>query len=171
MLRMNACIITSHPGCCHPAARGWPQMQTQPQTPPEGYAVVRGGSGYRSFNNTIHWVDSSGLTDSFLARLPAANPSVSYDYLRSHWTQPRLYQLLGFQAKAESTRYNWRIGHHTRAVPEGYMEFLAGEVTALPDARLNALLQDVTLVAKGDKLFSTARLAAIWRLNTGYHGE
>ena len=61
---------------------------------------------------------------------------------------------------------DWRIGHFRRTVPDGYVETLRGGVNVIADANLAAYYEPLRLVTRGP-LWDRARLAAIWRLNTG----
>ena len=152
--------------------KSWPQLQPQPDTPPDSYQVYSGGMGKFSLPGPQHYlIDECALTSVFLARLPAVNPMRDVDLLRDYWQDPKLYQLFGVVTPAISTKYSWRIGHHFRALPAGYEEFVTGDRAALPDPKLNSLLQDVTLLTTGEDLFARDRLAAIWRLHTGYHSD
>jgi len=60
---------------------------------------------------------------------------------------------------------NWRSGHFMRVIPAGYLELEAGLVAHLSDANLDAYYQKIRLLTQGE-LFSAARWAAIWELNT-----
>jgi len=60
----------------------------------------------------------------------------------------------------------WRAGHYDRAIPEGYLDSLSKgkNLIEAPDvARLYGALD----LVNNAPTFSTARLRAIWRLNTG----
>ena len=91
----------------------------------------------------LYGVDRFALADAFLARLPA-----------------------------NRTAYHgsWRIGHFYRDLPEGYNETVGSGKNMLQDKRLARLYDDVQLVTTGP-LFSKARWAAIWRLNTRQWGK
>ena len=84
-----------------------------------------------------HLLDECALADPLLARLPAA--------------------------------YNpkWRIGHFRRMIPKGYQESLELETDLLTDSGLRPLYDDIRLITRAPRLLSRARLAAIWRVNTG----
>lgn len=84
----------------------------------------------------ITMIDRFALADPLLARLPAMYRPV------------------------------WRIGHFTRAVPEGYVDSQATGENHLRDPELATLWQDIELVTRGP-LWSFDRLAAIARLNSG----
>ena len=60
----------------------------------------------------------------------------------------------------------WRIGHFRREIPKGYVESLLNDDNRLEDPCLHRLYADLRLVTRG-RLLSTARFAAIWRLNFG----
>ena len=60
----------------------------------------------------------------------------------------------------------WRIGHFRRTVPAGYAETLRGGVNVIADANLAAYYEPLRLATRGP-LWDRARLAAVWRLNTG----
>ena len=87
---------------------------------------------------THYIIDLCTLTDPFLARLPPIQN--------------------GF----------FTTGHLIRMIPTDYGERLLGNIDSLPDERLNDMLDDFLLVARGN-LFSLDRIRAIWRLNTGHY--
>jgi arabinofuranosyltransferase len=60
---------------------------------------------------------------------------------------------------------DWRPGHFTRRVPTGYLETIASGENRIAEPGLAALYERVRLIVSG-RLFSKARLQAIWRLNT-----
>src|SRR5262249_32473629 len=60
----------------------------------------------------------------------------------------------------------WRPGHFTRRVPAGYVETLESGENRIAEPGLAALYDDIRLIV-GGRLFSRARLLAVWRLNTG----
>ena len=64
----------------------------------------------------------------------------------------------------------WVIGHHFRKLPMDYGEYLIGNISKLPDDSLNNLLSDITLLTRGN-LSDPSRLAAIWRVNSGYYSN
>ena len=59
----------------------------------------------------------------------------------------------------------WRQGHFTRKIPEGYIASLEHGDNRIEDPKLAKMYDDIVLVTRGP-LFSSERLAAIWRLNT-----
>jgi arabinofuranosyltransferase len=65
---------------------------------------------------------------------------------------------------------NWRIGHFRRAIPRGYFESLEKRENEVVHDGLAQYLEAIKLNVQG-KLFSAERLAAIWRLNTGYYDD
>ena len=64
-------------------------------------------------------------------------------------------------------RPEWRAGHFPRMIPEGYRESLELGANLLSDIGLRPLYDDLRLITRAPKLLSRARLAAIWRVNTG----
>jgi arabinofuranosyltransferase len=100
--------------------------------------VVKGNIGYFGYyaGRDAYIVDPGALTDPLLARLPAVRSP------------------------------QWRIGHFTRVIPEGYTETLRTGDDRLADRRLGAYRAKLALVVSGP-LFDGNRLAEIWRLNTG----
>ncbi len=97
-----------------------------------------GGLGKNGLQRPMtHLLDECALADPLLARLPAA--------------------------------YNpeWRIGHFRRMIPEGYRESLEQGANLLSDIGLRPLYDDLRLITRTPRLLSRARLAAIWRVNTG----
>ena len=63
--------------------------------------------------------------------------------------------------------HEWRIGHFQRMIPEGYRESLEQGANRLADTGLWPLYDDLRLITRAPRLLSRARLAAIWRVNTG----
>ena len=84
-----------------------------------------------------HLLDWCALADPLLARLPAI-------------VQPE-----------------WRAGHFSRMIPEGYRESLEQDANLLSDIAIRPLYDDLRLITRAPRLLSRARLAAIWRVNTG----
>lgn len=61
----------------------------------------------------------------------------------------------------------WIPGHIVRPLPDGYVKAVAfGDPSSLSPA-MRRLWRDIELVYRSDDLFTSERLAAIWRLNTG----
>ncbi|MBL8727403.1 MAG: hypothetical protein JNM25_03155 [Planctomycetes bacterium] len=63
-------------------------------------------------------------------------------------------------------RGEWRIGHFTRGIPEGYLESLAHGDNRIVHPGLRAYYDDLRLVLRAP-LWQGERLAALWRLVTG----
>ncbi|MDR0735346.1 MAG: glycosyltransferase family 39 protein, partial [Zoogloeaceae bacterium] len=61
-----------------------------------------------------------------------------------------------------------RVGHYERALPPGYLESVLTKQNRVADPALARLYDDVALATTGD-IFRWERLAAIFRLNTGFH--
>lgn len=80
-------------------------------------------------------VDTLGLADPFLARLPVEK--------------------------------EWRVGHFSRVLPDGYKESVALGVNKVIDVKLKSDYERIHLVTQGKKLFSWNRLKAIVHCNTG----
>ena len=119
----------------------WIEIEELPDKTPLTYKTTCGLLGGLSLLDTSHYlIDSCALSDPFLSRI---SPIV---------------------------RKNSIPGHYYRKIPTNYGEYLVGNITELPDNKLNDLLSDVSIVARG-KLFSIERILAIFRLNTGYHNQ
>ena len=111
-------------------------------------AETRDSQGYRLIQTIgfytyevgpqVYVLDPYALASPFLARLPV-NPT-------------------GYEG-------GWRIGHFYRDWPDGFEASIASGKNQLVDPALRRLYDDVQLVITGS-LFSRARWAAIWRLNT-----
>lgn len=84
----------------------------------------------------VHMVDTNALADPLLARLPAR-----FDP-------------------------NWRIGHYTRHVPEGYLASIAAGKCQMPDANLCAYYDILKQIISGD-LWSWSRFKHIAVMNLG----
>lgn len=83
-------------------------------------------------------VDLLGITNPLLARMPH-NPS----------------------------QKNWRAGHFLRLVPEGYCDSVLHNDNRISDPVIARYYDTLRLITQSEPLFSTARLLAIWRINTG----
>jgi arabinofuranosyltransferase len=88
---------------------------------------------------TIHIVDTHGLGDPLLARLPAVHRS---DFI---------------------------IGHFFRDVPEGYWKFKRSFGNQIQDENLREYYEKLSILIHKEDLFSKERLLMIWRFNTGYY--
>ncbi len=60
----------------------------------------------------------------------------------------------------------WRVGHYVRALPDGYLRSLETGENRIKDPDLARYYDAIRLITRGP-LLSRARLAAIFRLNTG----
>lgn len=93
-----------------------------------GEPYATGACGFAGFNaGTLHVVDKFGLCDPLLARLPA------------------MYNPM------------WRIGHHERALPAGYLETLKTGQDSFQDKKLGEYYSLLRQVVSGP-LFSLERL-------------
>jgi arabinofuranosyltransferase len=63
----------------------------------------------------------------------------------------------------------WRIGHFKREIPKGYEETLQSGINKIEDTNLAKYYDKILLITRGD-LFSSERLKAIWKINTGQYG-
>jgi arabinofuranosyltransferase len=102
-------------------------------------AVERGVIGYFGYwaGTDKIIIDTFGLADPLLARLPA-DPSRTY-----------------------------RVGHFARALPAGYREVVMTGNGRLIDPQLNAFYERLVLITQSDHLFAGERLRAIIALNLG----
>ena len=87
----------------------------------------------------LYIVDTHGLGDPLLARLPTYNTS---DFI---------------------------IGHFFRAVPEGYWKYKRSFGDQIKDKNLREYYQKLSILIHNEDLFSKERLLTIWRFNTGYY--
>ncbi len=60
----------------------------------------------------------------------------------------------------------WRIGHYERKIPEGYLATLRTGENKLTNPSLASYYDRLTMIIRGP-LWSTARIRAIWEMNTG----
>ena len=108
------------------------------QPVPTSVDITCGRLGAKGLQGPLtHLLDECALADPLLARLPAAYSP------------------------------EWRIGHFRRMIPNGYQESLELETDVLTDSGLRPLYDDLRLITRAPRLLSRARLAAIWRVNTG----
>ena len=112
------------------------------QSVPTDVVIVGGGLGRRGLSAPLtHLIDPLALTDPLLARLPA------------------LYTP------------HWRIGHLERLIPYGYEESVEQATNLIVDPVVKALYADLHVITRAPQLWSRARWAAIWRVNTGVHRQ
>ena len=113
--------------------RSWPKPR-HPATKKPDHAYHSCSVGTRGLTRPqVYWINDCALVDGFIARLPAIQNP------------------------------EWRIGHHYRAIPKGYEEYLTMD-KELPNKSLQPLLDDITQAVSGD-LFTEERWKAIVRLN------
>jgi arabinofuranosyltransferase len=67
-------------------------------------------------------------------------------------------------------RKAWRIGHFERRIPDGYLETLATGSNKISDTALAQFYDKLILITRGE-LFTTKRLIAIWKMNTGQYNS
>ena len=102
--------------------------------------IACGGLGRIGLSAPLtHLIDRCALTDPLLARLPA------------------LYTP------------DWRIGHLERLIPYGYEESVQQATNLIVNPVVKALYADLHVITRAPQLWSRARWAAIWRVNTGVH--
>jgi arabinofuranosyltransferase len=72
-------------------------------------------------------------------------------------------------ARLPSVRYpTWRMGHFERTVPQGYISSCYTTRNLIENPQLNEYYEALNLIVRG-KLFSSERLSAIWKMNTGQY--
>jgi arabinofuranosyltransferase len=95
------------------------------------------GDGGLGWGPYTHMLDTCGLADPLIARLPAVfNP-------------------------------NWRVGHYRRMIPAGYAESLAASDNQLADPQLREYYEHLRVITRSAPLLSRTRLRAIYRMNAG----
>ena len=110
------------------------------QPVPTDVDMGSGGLGRTGLSAPLtHLIDRYALTDPLLARLPA------------------LYTP------------DWRIGHLDHLIPYGYEESVQQATNLIVDPVVRALYADLHVITRAPQLWSRARWAAIWRVNTGVH--
>lgn len=87
----------------------------------------------------LHVVDTHGLGDPLLARLPTYNTS---DFI---------------------------VGHFFRAVPDGYWKYKRSFGNQIEDEHLREYYEKLSILIHSERWFSKERLLMIWRFNTGYY--
>lgn len=87
----------------------------------------------------LHVVDTHGLGDPLLARLPTYNTS---DFI---------------------------IGHFFRTVPDGYWKYKRSFGNQIKNEHLHAYYEKLSLLIHTEPLLSKERILTIWRFNTGYY--
>jgi arabinofuranosyltransferase len=104
--------------------------------------VLRGDIGYFGFyaGPQVHIVDLWGIGDPLLARLPARKD------------------------------LRWRVGHFTRAIPDGYLETLASGENRIADKNLAVYYDRLSLITRG-RLFDMNRCLEIWKMNTWRYND
>ena len=118
----------------------WPLRAAQSVPTDVDAAISCGALGRRGLSAPqTHLIDRCALTDPLLARLPA------------------LYTP------------DWRIGHFDRLIPYGYEESVQQATNLIVDPVVKALYADLQVITRTPQLWSRARWAAIWRVNTGVH--
>ena len=144
----------------------------------EGFADER-GYYYPRFGLLPVWLKKGGDYRYLLYQLQgrrAAPPlTLAYNVGMRVWLLPLDRPVIDLMALTEPflarlpAREGARVGHYERALPPGYLlSRLEGE-NRLQSKELAALYDDVWLATRSPELFSRARWAAIWRLNSGHY--
>lgn len=89
---------------------------------------------------TVYVVELFSLTNPLLARLPIAD------------------------------KYEWRVGHYPRELPEGYLETLETGDNVIKDPNLRLFYDKLQLIVRGN-IWDFKRIVEIWNLNTGRYDE
>jgi arabinofuranosyltransferase len=115
----------------------WPSARRAPG--PIGVLNTCGlmGAAGLEFGPYIHLLDECALADPLLARLPAV-----------------------FNPE-------WRTGHYRRMIPGGYKESLESSSNRIQDPGLREYYEQLRLITRAERLFSSERLRAIAAMNTG----
>jgi arabinofuranosyltransferase len=87
----------------------------------------------------LYIIDTVGLSDPLLSRLPAMQPKNINE---------------------------WKSGHFHRDIPEGYIESIKNDHNMIKDANLRQYYDAVRILTRGP-LFSFDRLRVIWDMNLG----
>jgi arabinofuranosyltransferase len=106
--------------------------------------LSRGGLGLFGYycGPKHHIIDSMGLTDAFLARIP---------------TMAELPRGSGWK---------WRIGHASRPIPEGYQDTVRLNRNMMPNRNYAEFYEKLAAIIKGD-VFSLDRFREILNMNLG----
>lgn len=132
----------------------WPVLQRRGEPFCEGAAqgralrtstnrvVVGTAIGFAGFyaGPNVHLLDSLALSDPLLARMEIPD------------------------------KYDWRIGHFQRRIPEGYRESIAANTNLVTNPRLHELHDAMRLITRGP-LWNRARWRAILRINIGGYDD
>jgi arabinofuranosyltransferase len=89
---------------------------------------------------TVYIVELTSLTNPLLARLPIAD------------------------------KYEWRVGHYPRELPEGYLETLETGENVIKDPNLRLFYDKLQLIVRGN-IWDFKRIVEIWNINTGRYNE
>lgn len=114
--------------------------------------VVNGAVGQLGWKagRRVHLIDSLGLGDPLLSRLPAR--------VFDRELKDFMDDTLGLQS--------WRVGHYSRAIPRGYVASIEQGKNLIEDERLARYYDKLRLIIRG-RLLSGERLRTIWRMNLG----
>ncbi len=107
-----------------------------------GGVFVRGSSGFFGYlaGPDTFIIDKYALSDALLSRLPTVD------------------------------KREWRIGHFTRSIPEGYIQSIEAGENLIADDNLSTYYDALSKVIKGE-IWSLDRFVEIWRLNTGWYDD
>ena len=89
---------------------------------------------------TVYIVEPHSLTNPLLARLPIAD------------------------------KYEWRVGHYARELPEGYLKTLETGENVIEDPNLRLFYDKIQLIVRGN-IWDFRRIVEIWNFNTGRYKE
>ena len=104
--------------------------------------VVRNSAGFFGYyaGPTVYIVEPYSLTNPLMARLPIAD------------------------------KYEWRVGHYSRELPEGYLKTLETGDNVIKDPNLRLFYDKIQLIVRGN-IWDSKRIVEIWNFNTGRYKE
>ena len=104
--------------------------------------VVHQSSGFFGYyaGPTVYIVEPYSLTDPLLARLPIAD------------------------------KYEWRVGHYARELPDNYLKTLETGENVISDPNLRLFYDKIQLLVCGN-IWESKRIVEIWNFNTGRYKE
>lgn len=63
----------------------------------------------------------------------------------------------------------WRVGHYSRTLPEGYVESLEKGISCIKDRKVNEFFGKMKIITQSARIFTVERFKTIWLMNAGFY--
>ncbi|MDB9494453.1 hypothetical protein PN441_00740 [Spirulina major CS-329] len=129
--------------------------------------IICGGLGNESLRAgpNVHFVDTCGLVDALLVRLPSQVVGENLQAPKTVFSFMKLVYNALFESLPVSwvNEFGWRIGHVERAIPKGYIESIQQGENRIEDEAIAHLYDQIKQVISGP-IWSLERFKLVWKV-------